>query len=123
MPGSHACICNPCLKIPHEHPGDKLRTAQHGARPAVVKIKRKIAISINAGGHDDAQFGRAGDALDPRNIASQPKHGQIDDRVDAARLQLVHPRDGVRNTLLFVAPFFRIVVLNIGIEYENVLMH
>jgi hypothetical protein len=58
-----------------------------------------------------------------RDVAAQSDHGQVDDGVDAARLQLVEPVDGIGHPFVFIAPGFRIVHRYLGGHDEHVLVH
>ncbi len=64
-----------------------------------------------------------GDAGDARDVATQPDHGEVDDGVHAARLELVEPGDGVGHPCVFVAPRLRVVLRDLGGHDEHVLVH
>ena len=77
---------------------------------AVVEEMRQFVVGVNAGGDDDVEIRLAGDALDAGDIAAEAGYCEIDDRVYAGGLQLIHAGDGVGYAFVFVAPFFGIVL-------------
>ncbi len=50
-----------------------------------------------------------GDARDARNVAAEADHGQVDDAVDAAGLELVEPVDRVGLARGLVTPHLGVV--------------
>ena len=83
------------LDVADEHVGHDLRAAQGAAGALVVEPERDVVVGVQTGGDHDVQVGGRGDPGDARDVAAQPDHGQVDDGVDAAGLQLVEPLDGV----------------------------
>src|SRR5438270_6790344 len=88
-----------------------------------MKIERSIMIRVNTRGDDDVNFCLMRDLLDPWQIASQANHREIDNRIDAPGLELVQPRYGISNSLLFTSPLFRIILEYLRIQHEHVLVH
>ena len=89
----------------------------------VVEPERDVVIGVETGRDNDVQVGGRGDPGDARDVAAQPDHGEVDDGVDAARLQLVEPLDRIGHPFVFVAPCFRIVHRDLGGHDEHVLVH
>ena len=52
-----------------------------------------------------------------------PIGGDVDDRGDAIRGQFAQAADGVGDALGLIPPFLGIVLLHLGGEHEDVLMH
>ena len=77
--------------------------------------QRHVVVGVQAGGDDDVQVGGRRDAGDPRDVAAQPDHREVDDGVHAARLELVEPVDRVGHALRFVAPRFGVVLRDLGV--------
>jgi len=59
--------------------------------------------------------------LDTGDVAAEADRREIDDGVDAARLQLPQPLDGLRDLGVFVPDW--VVVVNLGRQHEHVLVH
>ncbi len=123
MPGLDAGVGDALLDVADEHVGHDLRPAKFRARAQVVETERDVVVGVQAGRDDDVQFGGRGDAGDARDVAAQPDHGEVDDGVHAAGLQLVEPSDGIGHPLLLVTPCFRIVQRDLGGHDEHVLVH
>jgi hypothetical protein len=93
-------------------------------RPAVLVLVGNLVVGVEPRGHDDVDLRLLGHPLDARDVAPQPPHGGVDDRVDAERLQLVELSDGVGDSNVLVPPVAHAVVLDVlGREDEHVLVH
>src|SRR6185369_4983265 len=75
--------------VAYKHVGHEFGAAEFGVRPLEVKVHRHFVVGVDARGGDDVESGRAGDALDARDVAAEPDDRQVNDGIDAARLQLV----------------------------------
>jgi hypothetical protein len=79
---------------------------------------------LRAGGHHDVQLRHLiGAPLDPLDVPALADDGDVDDRVDAVGRQFAQAADGVGDSLLLVAPFLGIVLLDLGGHHEDVLVH
>ena len=107
MPALTCGVGDALLDIADEHVGDELGSAEDGAGAAIGEVVREVAIGVDAGGDDDVQAGLVRDPLDAGDVAAETEHGEIDDRVDAARFQLVHAGDGVGDALAPRRPSLR----------------
>ena len=83
------------LDVADEHVGHDLGAAELRAGTLVVEPEGYVVVGVQNRRDDDVQVGGRGNAGDPRDVAAQPDHGEVDDGVDAARLQLVEPIDGI----------------------------
>jgi hypothetical protein len=88
-----------------------------------VEPKRYVVVGVQPRRDDDVQVGGRGNTGDPWDVAAQPDHGEVDDGVDAARLQLVEPIDGIGHPFVFVAPCLRVVQRDFRGHDEHVLVH
>ena len=111
------------LDVADEHLGHGLGSAERSAGAEVVEVHRHVVVGVEAGRHDDVQFGGRGDAGDARKVAAEADDGQVDDGVDAAGLEFVQPDDRVGFALGAVAPGLRVVLHDLGGHDEHVLVH
>ncbi len=121
--GLDAGVGDALLDVADEHVGHDLRAAQQPARALVVESERQVVIGVKPSRHNDIQLGGRRDAGNARDIAAQADHGEVDDGVHPAGLQLVEPGDGIGHPLFFVAPSVGVVLGNFGGHDEHVLVH
>jgi hypothetical protein len=119
--GPDAGLADALLDVAHEPVGHELDAAA-GEEAAEVHVQGDVVVGVDAGGDDDLHAGLLRDPLDARHVAAQADHGQVDDRVDAAVLQLVELGDGVRDLTLLVPPDVE-VLHHLRREDEHVLVH
>ena len=54
-----------------------------------VEVHRDFVVGVDTGRHDDVDLGNLlRDRRDPRDVATQPDHGEVDERVDPVLLEL-----------------------------------
>ena len=70
-----------------------LRAVEQRARAEEVEVHRHVVVGVDAGGDDDVDVGGRGDPGDAGDVAAQADHGEVDDGVHAAGLELVEPGD------------------------------
>ena len=121
--GLDAGVGDSLLDVADEHVGHDLRAAQHPAGALVVEAEWNVVVGVQASRHDDVQVGGRGDTGDARDVAAQSDHGEVDDGVDAARLQFVEPIDGIGHPFVFVSPCLRVVHRDLGGHDEHVFVH
>ena len=113
----------PSLDIADEQLGHRFGAGEHRARSLEVEVHRHVVVGVDAGGDHDVEVGGRRDAGDPRDVAAEPDHGEVDEGVHATRFEFVEPRDGVGLAAGFVAPDRGIVLHHLGGQHEDVLMH
>jgi hypothetical protein len=91
-------------------------------RAAEAEEVRHRLVGVDAGGDHDVEVDLLVDALDAWDEPTQSDHGRVDDGVDAEALEFGQPRDRVGDALLLV-PLVRVVLLDVGGEHEDVLVH
>ena len=121
--GLDAGVGDALLDIADEHVGHDLRAAHLAARTQVMEVERHVVVGVKPGCHNDIELSGRRDARDPRDVATQSDHGEVDDGIHAAGLELVEPGDGVGHPLFFIAPGFRVVLGDLGGHDEYVLVH
>ncbi len=92
-------------------------------RPA-PEVERHLVERVAAGRHDDVQLGHVlGDPLDPGQGSALPEHGDVDERADAGGRQGAQLGHRVHDPGVLVPPLVRVVLLYLGGEDEDVLVH
>ena len=64
-----------------------------------------------------------GDALNARYVAAQAHDGGVGDAADPLRGEGLQLADGIGHAVVLTAPLGRVVLLHVGIEDEDVLVH
>src|SRR5207248_2608313 len=109
--------------VAHEHVAHELRAAKLCARPLKVEVHRYVVVGVDARGDDDVEVGGAGDAFNARDVAAQADDREINDGINAARLQLVEPRDGISDATFFITPAFGVILHDLCRKHKNVFVH
>jgi hypothetical protein len=102
--------------------GTDVPSAASSAGPRWWK-KNGTSLYVAAGRDHDVEIDLLGHALDARDVAPQADNGRVDDRADAGGGQRGELRDGVRDPRVLAAPLVRIVLLHVGRQHEDVLVH
>src|ERR1035437_5812451 len=126
--GLHPGAGDPFGDVAHEHVdhriGDRLTQGGLQCRAAVMEEERHVAIGVTTGGHHNVEIGHlGGDALNAGDVAAEPDDCRVDDGAHPPTGQLVELLDGVVHPGVFVAPFVGIVLLHVGSEHKDVLVH
>ena len=108
--------------VTHEHVDHHLGPLEDRARAAEVEVVRHVVVRVEPGRGDDVDVDLLVDLLDPRDVAPEPDDGEVDDGVDALRLEVSEASDGVVDALLLV-PALRIVGHDLGAQDEHMLVH
>src|SRR5450755_186538 len=120
--GAHARVGNALTNLSNEYLDHRLGPTHDGAWAAKVKEHRHVVVGVDAGCHDDVDFGHhIGDRLDPRYVAAQSDDSQVDQRVDAFALELSQFGDGTGSLGRLVPLLGRL--LDVGAEHDDVLVH
>jgi hypothetical protein len=83
-----------------------------------------VAVGVQAGGDDDVQLGHLlRDPLDPRDVPAEADHGGIDDGGDPLGGERPQLFGRVGDAGLVAPPLLRVVLLHVGGEGEDVLVH
>ena len=91
--------------------------------PSVVEEERDVAVRVQARRRDDVQLGLLGHPLHPREVAPEPDHRGVDDRLDPPPVQLVQLLDAVGDAFLDVPVGLAIVLEDLRVQDEHVLVH
>ena len=108
-PGREARLVGGALEDPGPHPGpgdavldvveEELVEHVHARgterRAAVVEVVGEVVVGVEAGGDHDVELHLRGHLLDGLDVAAEAHHGEVDDGVDAGRLELVQAVDGL----------------------------
>ena len=89
---------------------------------SVVEVVGKVVVGVETGGDHDVEVDLLGDFLDRLDVAAEPDHGEVDDGVDAGRLELVEAVDGLCH-LRVAVPTGGPVGGDFGRADEDVLVH
>jgi hypothetical protein len=88
-----------------------------------VEVERHVVVGVEAGGHHDVQRHLCGDPLDARHVATQADHRGVDDGPHPGVVGLLQLLHGVGDPVVLAAPLRRVVLLHVGGEHEDVLVH
>ncbi len=126
--GLHARTSNALSDVTHEHLNHRVRDIRAGnsgeRRPPVVEEEGNLVVGVATGGGDYVQLGDLiGDLLYAGYVPAQADNGRVGDAPDTLSGERLEFGDGVHDAVFLPSPFLRIVLLHVGIEHEDVLVH
>ena len=120
--GPHPRTGDAVLDVVEEELVQHVHTRGTERRPAVVEVVGELVVGVEAGGDHDVEVDLRGHLLDRLDVAPEADHGEVDDGVDAGRLELVQAFDGSWHLGGAVPPRGP-VGGHLGRAHEDVLVH
>ena len=108
----------------HHRVGHLGAQCRRQCRPPVEEEERHLVVGVATGGGNDVQLRHLlGDALDAGYVAAQAHDGGVGDAADPLDGEGLELADGVGHPLVLATPLGRVVLLHVGVEDEDVLVH
>ena len=108
----------------HHRVGHVHTERRRQGRAPVEEEERHLVVGVAARGRDDVELGYLlGDALDARDVPAQAHDGRVGDAADPLGGKGLQLADGVGHPVVLTAPFGRVVLLHVGVENKDVLVH
>jgi hypothetical protein len=118
---------DPLLDVLHEHVHHRVGHlgTDDGVERGAARAEEEghLVVGVEPRGDDDVQVHLLGDPLDARDVTAQADDRRVDDRPHAALGELGELAHRVGDPLVLAAPLLGVVLLDVGSEHEDVLVH